>query len=329
MCRPGFLHERIIDMPLLKDKRCFTIMVVPHSEESTFSLRIPLFAIQLVVAFLALAVVSFSVLGYAYMRAAAEANEANLLRQINRAQQDEINALAIETERMMEQIQNIDELVDLVTDKLELAPEDIRNGVQSQNFNGPNIHVQDNSVAAESLISDYSDENRPECEDVLDRATENITLLQSILPERSETLDTVGEFVVQADAKPSVWPCRGRLVSAFGMRKIPYSSGYQFHTGVDIIGSHGSAIWASADGEVIFTGYRGSYGNLVIIDHGYDYSTYYAHLTGFAVTAGDIVERGQTVGYMGASGRTTGTHLHYEVHFRGSPVNPSNYMKKQ
>jgi murein DD-endopeptidase MepM/ murein hydrolase activator NlpD len=316
-------------MSVIKDKRCFTIMVVPHSEESTFSLRIPLFAVQLAVAFLAMAVIGFSVLGYAYMRAAAEASEANLLRQINRAQQDEINALAIETERMMEQIQTIDDLVDLVTDKLDLAPEDIKNGAQSQSFNGPDLHAPEDSAVAESLVYDYSKDNRPVAEGVLDRATDNIDLLQSILPERSETLDTVGEFVVQADAKPSIWPCRGRIVSAFGMRRIPYSSGYQFHTGVDIIGSHGSTIWASADGEVIFTGYRGSYGNLVIIDHGYDYATYYAHLTGFAVNAGDVVERGQTIGFMGASGRTTGTHLHYEVHFRGSPVNPSNYMKKQ
>jgi murein DD-endopeptidase MepM/ murein hydrolase activator NlpD len=316
-------------MSVIKDKRCFTIMVVPHSEEATFSLRIPLFAVQLAVAFLVLAVVGFFVLGYAYIKAASEASEANLLRQINRAQQDEINALAIETERMMEQIQTIDELVDLVTDRLDIAPEEIKNGVQSQGFNGPNLHALDSPVAAESLISDYSRENRPAAEGVLDRATENIILLQSILPERSETLDTVGEFVVQAAAKPSIWPCRGRLISAFGMRKIPYSSGYQFHTGVDIIGSHGSAIWATADGEVTFTGYRGSYGNMVIVDHGYDYETYYAHLTGFAVSVGDYVEKGQTIGYMGASGRTTGTHLHYEVHFRGSPVNPNNYMKKQ
>jgi murein DD-endopeptidase MepM/ murein hydrolase activator NlpD len=316
-------------MSVIKDKRFFTIMIVPHSEESTFSLRIPLFAVQLTVAFLALAVIGFSVLGYAYIRTAAEAREANLLREINRAQQEEINALAIETERMIEQIQTVDELVDLVTDKLDLGPEDINNGAQSQSSNGPNLYAPDYSVAAESLIYEYSHEKRPVSEGVLDRATENISLLQSVLPERSETLDTVGEFVVQADAKPSIWPCRGRLISAFGMRRTPYSSGYQFHTGVDIIGSHGSSIWASADGEVIFTGYRGSYGNLVIIDHGYDYETYYAHLTGFAVTAGDFVERGQTIGYMGASGRSTGTHLHYEVRFRGSPVNPNNYMKKQ
>ncbi|MBW6462813.1 MAG: M23 family metallopeptidase [Bacillota bacterium] len=311
-----------------KAKRCFTIMIVPHTEESTFSLRIPLFVVQVVVVFLVLSLVGVSVLGYAYLKAAAEANEANMLRQINRAQQEEINALAIETEKMMEQIQTIDELVDLVTDKLDLDPEDLNNSVQNQAFEGPNSYVANS--AAEVYEFDRSYGSRAlTTNGVLGRAAENIILLQNIVPEKSESLDTVGEFVIQADAKPSIWPCRGRLISGFGMRRIPYSSGYQFHTGVDIIGAHGSEIWATAGGEVIFTGYRGSYGNMVIIDHGYEYETYYAHLTGFAVRAGDFVERGQIIGYMGASGRVTGTHLHYEVHYGGSPVNPNNYMKKQ
>ncbi len=312
-----------------KKNRCFTIMVVPHTEESTFSLRIPLFVVQLLVAFLVLTVAGVAVLGYSFIKASAEAEEVELLRQVNRAQQEEINSLAVETEKMMEQIQSIDELVDFVTNKLDLDPDDINNQVEPQSFNGHTVsesEYEDNAGAV-SLQRSYS--SRSASEGVLDRASDNLLLLQSIIPERSETLDSVGEYVVQADAKPSIWPCRGRLASGFGMRRIPYSSGYQFHTGVDIIGAHGSAIWASADGEVIFTGYRGSYGNIVIIDHGYGYETYYAHLTGFAVTAGDYVERGQTVGYMGATGRTTGTHLHYEVHYNGSPVNPYNYMKTQ
>ncbi len=318
-------------MPSDKHKRCFTIMVVPHTEESTFSLRIPLFVVQLLVAFLVLVVAGVGVLGYSYIKTAAEAEEVDLLRQINRAQQDEINALAVETEKMVEQIQSIDELVDFVTNKLDLDPEDINNEVENQSFNGHTMSEYETENPGEagvvSLQRSYS--SRSASEGVLDRASDNIVLLQSILPERSDTLDSVGEYVVQADAKPSVWPCRGRMISGFGMRSIPYSSGYQFHTGVDIVGAYGTDIWASADGEVTFTGYRGSYGNIVIIDHGYGYETYYAHLSGFAVTAGDFVERNQVVGYMGASGRTTGTHLHYEVHYNGSPVNPYNYMKTQ
>jgi len=231
-------------------------MIVPHTEESTFSLRIPLFVVQVTVAILVMSLVGVSVLGYAYLKAAAEASEANMLRQINRAQQEEINALAIETEKMMEQIQTIDELVELVTDKLDLDPGDLNNGVQNQAFNGPNLYVA-NGVAEVYEYDRFYGSRSSSADGVLGRASENIILLQNIIPERTETLDSVGEFVDQADAKPSIWPCRGRISSGFGGRRIPYSGGYQFHNGVDIIGAHGSKVWATAGGKVIFTGYRG------------------------------------------------------------------------
>ncbi len=302
-------------------KRCFTIMIVPHSEEATYSIRLPLYLLQIAAGLLVLIVAGVSILGYAYMRAAAEAQEVSALRQLNRAQQEEINALAVETERMMEQIQAIDELVIFVRDKLDLTEEDVLNEVlQGHSSHEPNPVT---TIADDYMF--YS--SRYSTNGVLERTTENIAILQELVPERSETLDAFGEYVVYVRSKPSMWPTRGRLASGFGMRRIPYStSGYQFHNGVDIIGSYGSAVWATADGEVVFTGYRGSLGNLVIVDHGNEYETHYAHLSGFAVNVGDSVTRGQTIGYIGASGRTTGVHLHYEVHVSGAPVNPYNYM---
>lgn len=307
-------------MPTGDKKRCFTILIVPHSEEATYSIRIPLYLLQVAVGLLVLFVAGVSVLGFAYFRAASEAQEAYALRQLNRAQQEEINALAVETQRMMEQIQAIDELVDFVRNKLDLDEEVINGVLQGSDAGEPNPV---NTVSEDYRF--YS--SRYSTGGILERTTENIALLQEIVPERSEALDAFGEYIDHVQAKPSIWPTRGRLASGFGMRRIPYaSSGYQFHNGVDIIGSYGSAVWAAANGEVVFTGYRGSLGNLIIIDHGYDYETYYAHLSDFAVTVGDYVKRGQTIGYMGASGRTTGVHLHYEVHVSGSPVNPYNYM---
>ncbi len=309
-------------MPMSVGKRCFTIMIVPHSEEAIYSIRLPLYLLQIVVGLLVLCVTGVSVLGYAYLQAATEAKEADTLRQINKAQQEEIDALAVETQRVMDQIQAIDELVELVTDQLELDPGTLNNGLKNQSSQNP-----DSVHSADYLTYDRSYSSRSSTGGVLERAVENIAMLQNIIPERSETLDRVGEYVEQEQAKPSIWPARGRLISGFGMRRIPYAAdGYQFHTGIDILGAYGSSIWAAAGGEVSFTGYRGSYGNLIIVVHGYGYETYYAHLSGFAVTAGDSVERGQTVGYMGASGRTTGTHLHYEVRYNGSPVNPNNYL---
>lgn len=311
-------------MTTANKKRCFTVMIIPHSEEATYSLRVPFYVLQIIVGLLVFSVVGVSVLGYAYHRAAVRAEEASTLRQINRAQQEEIDALAVETQRMLEQIQAIDEWVELVTDRLDIEDDFKKNGLQPQSFQTPSTFPE-----ADNLGNERNYGSRSSSGGVLERAVANIALLQSVLPVHSEALEVVGEYVEKAEASPSMSPTRGRIASGFGMRQIPYSSsGYQFHTGVDLIGAYGSAIWATAQGEVTFTGYRGSFGNLVIIDHGYGYETYYAHLSGFAVTAGDYVERGQTIGYMGASGRTTGTHLHYEVHYNGSPVNPYNYMKE-
>ncbi len=325
-------------MSTSRKKRCFTVMIVPHSEEATHSLRIPLYVVQVVVALFILGVAGFCVLGYGYLKASAVAEEAEILRQLSRAQQEEINSLAIETEKMMEQIYAIDDLVDMVTDKLDMEPGDFEEGLQNQsagnNLYTNNIpptagtgHAMVHTTGTHDTVRAY--ESRSSTNGVLERAIDNISLLQSVVPERTETLDSVGEYVVEVEAAPSIWPARGRVSSGFGVRRIPYSSGYQFHTGVDIIGAHGSAVWASAPGTVKFAAYRGSFGNLVIVDHGYGYETHYAHLSDFAVSRGDTVERGQTIGYMGATGRTTGTHLHYEVHRNNSPVNPSNYMKKR
>ncbi len=310
------------------EKRCFTIMIVPHSEEATYSLRLPLLAVQATVALLVLAVAGVFILGYAYLKAAAEAQEAQALRELSLAQQEEIDALAVETERMMEQIFAIDELVDMVTERLEIDPDSLNQDLyNSYELNPTNYYPQMVNAAGNSeTVRLYS--SRSSAGGVLERAVGNLTVLQSVVPEKVVALDTVGDYIEKTDAKPSIWPARGRLTSGFGVRRIPYASGYQFHMGVDIIGAHGSAIWATAPGVVVFVGYRGSYGNIIIVDHGYDYETLYAHLSDFAVNAGDEVDRGQVIGYMGATGRTTGTHLHYEVHRKGSPVNPANYMKK-
>ena len=321
-------------------------MIVPHSEEATYSLRIPLYLVQAAVVLLVLGVTGFCVLGYAYLRASAEAKDAETLRQLSRAQQEEIDSLAIETQRMMEQVKAIDDLVELVTERLELDRDTLEDSVQNQSassnsapasaYNNHKYNAMPPStnhavIKTDSLRAyDSRQSGSNETGGVLGRAAGNLAVLQSVVPDQVEILDVVGDYMDRAEAKPSIWAARGRIMSGFGVRRIPYSSsGYQFHTGVDIIGSHGSTIWATASGKVVFASYRGSFGNLVIIEHGYGYETHYAHLSDFAVRVGEEVEKGQTIGYMGATGRTTGTHLHYEVHRNGSPVNPANYLKER
>lgn len=123
------------------------------------------------------------------------------------------------------------------------------------------------------------------------------------------------------DGKPHGWPLFGKITSRFGPR------GGGFHTGIDIAAVYGTPVFATGDGVVIFKGYVGGYGNVVEIDHGNGFSTVYAHLSKFAVELGDRVEKGDIIGYVGTSGRTTGPHLHYEVRIRGVPVDPEPYLK--
>ena len=122
-------------------------------------------------------------------------------------------------------------------------------------------------------------------------------------------------------------PCSTRVTSRFGTRSDPFTGQTATHNGIDIDGfnNDGNIIVAAADGTVITASYDGAYGNYVVIDHG-DITTLYAHMSGMAVSAGDYVSAGQTIGYLGATGRATGTHCHFEVFVGGSRVDPSSYF---
>lgn len=128
---------------------------------------------------------------------------------------------------------------------------------------------------------------------------------------------------------PSLWPIIGPIRSSFGQREDPVTGNGEgeFHTGLDIAAPIGTPIRAAADGVVKSAQMVNGYGREVVIDHGGNVETCYAHMSGFAVTAGQSVVRGQVIGYVGVSGRTTGAHLHYEVRIRNTPVNPHKYLR--
>lgn len=117
-----------------------------------------------------------------------------------------------------------------------------------------------------------------------------------------------------------VWPCMGTVTSGFGSREIFGSS--DFHRGADIAANQGSPICAAAAGTVSWAGEKGSYGNLVKIDHGNGFVTYYAHCSALLVSAGDYVEQGQAIAQVGATGRATGPHCHFELLWQGEPIDP-------
>jgi murein DD-endopeptidase MepM/ murein hydrolase activator NlpD len=127
-------------------------------------------------------------------------------------------------------------------------------------------------------------------------------------------------------ATPSLWPARGFITSDFGWRRDPITGVSEFHEGIDISSPYGTKVIAAAEGVVIESGPDAGYGKVVVIDHGYGIVTRYAHLSASYVSVGKKVKKGEVIGAVGSSGKSTGPHVHYEVRIDGVPVNPLKYL---
>jgi len=136
----------------------------------------------------------------------------------------------------------------------------------------------------------------------------------------------LGELQDKLSHVPSIWPTQGYITSGFGWRRHPITGKREFHYGYDIANRPYTTVVATADGVVASVKRWGGYGNTIEIDHGYGFSTRYAHLARVYVQRGQKVKRGQKIAAMGSTGFVTGTHLHYEVRVLGRAVNPINYF---
>lgn len=126
---------------------------------------------------------------------------------------------------------------------------------------------------------------------------------------------------------PSIWPVAGTLEGGIGGRRNPFGGrGYEYHEGQDIDAAYGAPVQAAANGKVMIAARQRGYGNVVYVDHGAGLSTRYGHLSQINVAVGQTVTRGQTIGLVGSTGRSTGPHLHYEVRINNQPVDPRRYL---
>jgi murein DD-endopeptidase MepM/ murein hydrolase activator NlpD len=151
-------------------------------------------------------------------------------------------------------------------------------------------------------------------------------ILRALLGSLETRLESVKSRIENqqalARATPSIWPLIGQYSSAYGNRKDPFTGQPEFHPGLDISADQGVPVHATADGTVESAAFDGGYGNAVVLAHGFSISTRYGHLSRFAVRPGQKVKRGDVIGYVGATGRVTGSHLHYEILFGGNQFNP-------
>jgi len=147
-------------------------------------------------------------------------------------------------------------------------------------------------------------------------------LLQSLESRLTTVKRDVEKREELAAATPSIWPAHGWLTGSFGGRSDPFTGEPGFHQGIDISTDKGDPVYATADATVDSAGWTGDYGNLVVLRHAFGLMTRYGHLSKFIVQAGQTVKRGDVIGYVGATGRATGSHLHYEIIANGKLINP-------
>ena len=210
------------------------------------------------------------------------------LRTENERQRQELNALNTRVEAVEDTSRKLAEKSGVVSEEL-LVP----------GTGGPAFPVDANSLAA--------------LEVKMNQLERNIKAYENVLRERGYT--------------PSIWPVLGKLESGFGGRRNPFGgSSFEFHSGQDIDAAWGDPVVAGASGKVTFTGWQNGYGQLVVIDHGGGLTTRYGHLSHIEVDAEQTVERGQFIGRVGSTGRSTGPHLHYEIRINDQPVNPLQYL---
>jgi len=143
---------------------------------------------------------------------------------------------------------------------------------------------------------------------------------------QQEILHTLRNNKNILEATPSIWPTSGWVTSGFAWRTSPFTGKREFHKGIDISAPRGTPIYAPARGTVTFSGRDGSYGLSIRLKHNASLSTRFAHLHRIAIKNGQVVTRGELIGYVGNTGRSTGPHLHYEVRLNGVPVNPKRYI---
>lgn len=149
----------------------------------------------------------------------------------------------------------------------------------------------------------------------------------SVIERRLETArPRIERRAALARATPSIWPALGALTSGFGPRRDPFTAAASLHPGLDLDVESGDPVHATADGVVTQADHHPEYGNLVVVSHGFGIETRYAHLQRSVVRVGASVNRGDTVGHAGSTGRSTGPHLHYEVWIDGRAVNPLHYL---
>ena len=285
----------------------FTIMIIPEGSHQVRRFAVRRSVVKGFLAFSVVLALGLTGLIADYLMTNLDSNEFHRLQVENLSQREELNHLLVKLEDLRQ------EMVVLAQNDAKVRVMAKLSAPKGDSIAGVGGPARENDVNREfSGIQQRIDEVRRQ----IDLRRESQEEIQGILNDQRSLLA----------AKPSGWPAKGWLTSSFGLRRDPFNGRRKMHEGLDIASRTGSAVVATADGIVSSVRTEAGYGKMVTIDHGYGYRTLYGHNSKFHVKVGQRVRRGDRIASVGNTGRSTGSHVHYEIRLNGVPVNPNKYL---
>lgn len=284
----------------------FTILVIPEGSHQVRRFGLKRSVIQYSIAAAVVVLLGLSALVFDYVRTNLDRNELARLQVENQAQREELHQLVVKLE-------------DLRKEMVVLAQNDAKVRVMAKLTRPKADSLTGIGGPAETDVTQEFSEIQRRIDEVrrqIDLRRESQEEIQGLLNDQRSLLA----------AKPVGWPVKGWLTSTFGMRRDPFNGRRKMHEGLDIAARTGTAVTVTADGIVSAVKTEPGYGKMVVIDHGYGYRTYYAHNSKNYVKVGQRVKRGDRIAAVGNTGRSTGSHVHYEIRLNGVPVNPRKYL---
>lgn len=335
----------------LKNK--ITLMIIPHTENRIKTLSLTINLIKVSAAALCVLLFLGAVGVWRYYRIKNELSIMPELKKINEENKQQIETTNRQLEQIKDKVKQVEQLENEIQKSLgKNAVNNTQNQLSLLSQREVPSVVQERAVTPSrgginrtviGLTSENSFYGGSSAELTLSAETDNLQSKDLILPDQSDLEQLKLELDAQikgleeaktaiarkkaiAQATPSIWPVWGRVTSEFGYRRSPAGRGSTNHEGIDIAASTGTSVRAAADGVVTFAGRRSGYGNVVIISHGYGYSTLYGHNSRNKVKVGERVKKGQQIAFVGSTGISTGPHVHYEVRINGRAVNPRKFL---
>jgi len=290
-------------------KHHYTFLVFSNKKDAVKKVCASAKFLKFAAAFAVVFVISMAFLLYDYVQAKKQGIEYENIKKHAESQADQINSLAgkvMDFEKKMEYFRQLDQK--------------IRSSTGTKMKQSKNQMLGIGGIQQEPATENSS----------LDTLQKNMDKLLRDAEQQERSFQEVLDFLKKRESilasTPSIWPIKGWVTSNFGYRQSPYGGSSEFHKGIDIAAKAGNPIIAPADGIVAESVNRADMGNYVVLKHKNGISTGYAHMLRSAVHFGKSVKKGEVIGYVGNSGRSTGSHLHYSVMLNGVQVNPRKYL---